>query len=95
MSIPDEFNKLCVWFHQDAWTHFATTEQVIDDAISHLTDLERKVVRDYLDELLSGKLNEKELQRIWRASKAGISISSGQEGDSSSFLRRIRLALGD
>jgi hypothetical protein len=95
MPVPDEFNRLCVWFHQDAWAHFATTEQVIADAISNLNDSQRKVVRAYLDELLSGKYTEEELQCIWRTTSAGVSISSGQEGDSARFLRMVRSAIGD
>jgi hypothetical protein len=95
MLIPDEFNRLCAWFHQDAWTHFETTEQVIADAVSHLSDNQRKVVRAYLDELLSGKHTEEELQHIWRATSAGIAISSGREGDSARFLLIVRAAIGD
>jgi hypothetical protein len=95
MPMPEEFAKLCVWFHQDMFTHFETAEQAIEHALGHLSVAQRDVVSAYLDQLLSGKYNEEELQRVWRASGAGVSITTGREGDSARFLRRIRSVIDD
>jgi len=92
MQTPEEFVKLCGWFHQDClWGH-ETGEQVIEEALTsaNLSVEQRNVVRAFIDELVSGKYDDEELHRIWRKSGARISITSGREGDSATFLRMIR-----
>jgi len=95
MQTPEEFVKLCGWFHQDCLYGHETGEQVIEESLSsaNLSVAQRNVVRDYIDELVSGKYNDEELHRIWRKSGAGISITSGREGDSAIFLRMVRSAI--
>ncbi|ARN82169.1 hypothetical protein DSM21852_15530 [Methylocystis bryophila] len=93
--MPKEFVELCIWFQPGVTRGHETAEQVIDDALSNanLSVPKLNVVSAYLSELLSGKYNDEELHRIWRTAGAGVSITSGQEGDSARFLRKIRSAI--
>jgi len=93
--VPKEFTALCIWFHQDCGYGHETVEQVIEDAVSNaeLSATQRGVVIAYLDELLSGKYKDAELERIWRKSGAGVSILTDREGNAADFLREIRSAI--
>jgi hypothetical protein len=95
--IPKEFVELCIWFQPGLIGGHETAEQVIEDALSiaKLSVAQRNVVRAYLDELLSGKYNDEELERIWRKSGAGVSILTDREGNAANFLRRIRSVIDD
>jgi len=95
MQISDEFAKLCAWFDQDCDYGHETMEQIIEAALSNanLSVAQRNVVRAYLDDLLSGKYNDQQLERIWRKSGAGVSILTDQEGNPANFLRMIRSAI--
>lgn len=92
MQTPKEFVTLCRWFHQDwLWGH-ETGEQAIEAAISNanLSVAQLNMVSAYLDELLSGKYNDEELERIWRKSGAEVSILTEEEGNAAGALRLIQ-----
>jgi len=92
MQTPQEFVTLSRWFHQDFdWGH-ETGEQAVEAAISNanLSVAQLNVVSAYLDELLSGKYNDEELERIWRKAGAEISILTEEEGNAAGFFRGLR-----
>lgn len=95
MQIPEEFIKLCRWFHQDCDYGLDTDEHVIEEAIlsANLSPAQRSVVKAYIDELVSSNYSDEQLERIWRKSGAGVSILTDQEGNPAAFLRMIRSAI--
>ena len=97
MQTPEEFVKLCQWFHQDCDYGLETDEQIIEEALlsANLSLAQRGVVKSYIDELVSGRYSDEELERIWRKSGAGVSILTDQAGNPGEFLRMIQSAIKD
>lgn len=93
MNIPDEFKFLCRSFYQGVEEVYASTQEIVDDAVATLTPEQKIVVKDYLDELTSGKYDEQQLWDIWEEAGAGFRITTGEKGQSAKFLGRIRAAI--
>lgn len=93
MQIPEEFREMCIRFYQGVTEDFDANGELINYAISDLNGAQRKVVRDDLDELMSGRYSEEQIEAIWRAAGAEIRISRGEKGDSARFLGEIHRAL--
>lgn len=72
MVVPPAFNKLCRCFHQDIGDDRPSPEEWIDFAKRHLDENEKLIVIRFLNELLNGRHDGAELQRIWFASSADI-----------------------
>jgi hypothetical protein len=65
MIIPDEFRALARSFYQGSDSGFASIEEWVASAIASLVPQQKKVVRVFLSELLSGKHSDVELERMW------------------------------
>ena len=91
--IPDDFKFLCKSFYQGVEEIYPDAEQIVRAAVATLTDKQKLVVKDYLDELVSGKYDERQLWDIWEQAGAGFRITAGEKGQSAKFLNRIRTAL--
>lgn len=76
---PDAFKAVCSMFHQDALRNFTTWENVIAPAIGTLDRSQMIVVKDYLNELLTGKYGVDELTDLWNRTPAQITIFNGSD----------------
>jgi hypothetical protein len=95
-TIPDAFYEISNTFHQDTHLIYKTLDEAIRASIKYLTQEERQIAKNYLDELLSGKYNDEQLAAIWEktdAGSGGFGITRGNEGDAAGFLSLIRAAL--
>jgi hypothetical protein len=90
MHIPEEFVTFTAFFHQDFDLMFPDGNGLIEDAINHTSPEQRNVIKEYLDDLLSGKYSETELRHIWKTTRAEISPFRGNEGSCADFLKLIR-----
>jgi hypothetical protein len=88
--VPNEFEKLCQWFHQDWHLTNPSPEHMVRSALATLSEKERIVVRSFLDELLSGRHDVEELQRIWWETPADIYFPGG---DIVKFLQFVRTSI--
>jgi hypothetical protein len=94
MVIPDVFKDLCRLFHQDVMLIYSAPEQMIASALEQmrvlgqLNDERKRVLRQFLDELLSGRHTPAEIQQIWRETPADITFSKGER--LLAFLQLIR-----
>lgn len=88
-TIPDDFKFLCRSFYQSVEEVYSSTDGLIKDAVATLNESQRQVVRDYLDELMSGKYTEEQLWRLWHDAGARIRIT-GVPGESARFLGMIK-----
>jgi hypothetical protein len=70
--IPDEFNEFCRHFHQDVTRIYSTPEPMIAAALSSMNEQQKNVVRQFLDELLSGRHTSAEIKGVWRRTPADI-----------------------
>src|SRR6266498_2159577 len=76
-AMPEEFRNMCMMFHQDILLNFTSWEDVIASAIATLDRAQMIVVKNYLDELVSGKYNKDELTALWNSTPAAITIFDG------------------
>jgi hypothetical protein len=94
MVIPEVFKDLCRLFHQDVILIYSVPEQMIADSLEqmrdggHLNDERKRVLRQFLDELLSGRHTHAEILQIWEETPADIAFSKGER--LLAFLRLIR-----
>jgi hypothetical protein len=66
IKIPEEFQYLATCFYQNSVEEHATVEEWISSTVRNfLSAHERKVVKQFLDELLSATHSDDKLKRIW------------------------------
>jgi hypothetical protein len=96
MVIPDVFKDLCRLFHQDVILIYSAPEQMIADSLEQmrdggqLNDHRKRVLRQFLNELLSGHHTHAEILQIWEETQADITFSKGEP-----LLRFLRLIRDD
>jgi hypothetical protein len=88
MLIPDDFNKICRNFHQDVHLEFSSPEEMIRSAADELDGKQSNAVKSFLDELLSGRYDDDELQKMWFNTAADIYFP--EPGELRAFLKRMR-----
>lgn len=91
MIAPSDFKTFCQQFHQDIGLIFSTTENMIASAVSSLSKEQRKIILNFLDELLSGKYDPIEIDSVWWDSGADVYFSKSE--DLIAFLRQVRETL--
>lgn len=89
-TIPPEFNKIVREYFPGVEEIHSSDEDLLDEVLGTLTDSERAIARDYLDELLTGKYSEEDLRTLWRASQARLLPFWGEEGSCTEFLQFMR-----
>jgi len=65
IAVPPAFVRLCEMVHQDIEFEYATPEEMIVDLIGQLNNAERVELRDFFDELLSGRYSTAEIKGVW------------------------------
>ena len=91
--IPDEFKEFCRHFHQDVMLMHSTSEQMIAAAVRSMTEVQKHVVQQFLDELLSGRRTSAEIKGVWRRTPADISFARAR--DVVTFLQLVRDVMGN
>ncbi|SRR6266446_2870827 len=98
MVIPDAFKDLCSYFHQDVFLVHSTPEEMIASALEQmrflgqLNDERKGVLRQFLDELLSGRHTSAEIRQMWWETPAEIYFPKDEV--LLAFLQSIRDAMG-
>jgi hypothetical protein len=79
MLIPVAFKKLCRYFHQDIMLIYSSPKAAIEgaivDALAAMTNEERVIVQDFVNELLNGRYTEEELETVWSRTPADFDFS--------------------
>lgn len=65
MLVPDAFWNMCCWFDLELEEDIPVDSDDISYAIRHLSAEEKRIVRDFLAELLTGDPSDKELEAVW------------------------------
>lgn len=83
-EIPEEFRLLCVLFDEGSSHNLTTCEARIEFALSELSPNQLIVVKDYLDELLSGNYTARQLTDLWESTPTagGVTFWGESEKDS-------------
>lgn len=88
MTVPDEFKIACRRIFQDAFEVFPSIEEIIRFALAPLDDKQSQGLKAFLDELLSGRHDGEELQRIWWEGDADLYFPDAEH--LMMFLRTMR-----
>jgi hypothetical protein len=88
--IPEEFNMIVGSYVSGIEGIVSSEEEFFDMMLDPMTIAQRKVVKDYLDELLGGKYAEDDLRVMWRASEARLLPFWGDEGSCAECLETMR-----
>ncbi|MFL6951537.1 MAG: hypothetical protein ACJ8FU_25370, partial [Xanthobacteraceae bacterium] len=89
MRVPKEFDQFCRYFleHQafaDLYDH--SYEKLIEDAVASLNRQQALVVKQFLNELLSGRYSGADLVGIWRRTPAQMNL-----GDAKGTVARLKM----
>jgi hypothetical protein len=63
---------------------------LIEDAIANTPKKDLAIIKQFLEELNSGRYDEAQLRSIWRETKAEISPFRGEEGSCTEFLKELQ-----
>jgi hypothetical protein len=85
-----EFLTMTGAFVQGSDEIYSSVEEMVDSGWHCLTKKQHRIVKAYLDDLLSGKYSEEELRELWLASNASVNPFRGSEGSCSEFLELMR-----
>jgi len=87
MRVPDEFNQMCLGFHQDTFRRL-TRDEAIKHALGFIDEKQAEVVKRFLDKLLSGRYTAAEMKGVLRRSPAQVRFRNAKACHA--FLKRIR-----
>jgi hypothetical protein len=90
---PDEFKDFCRHFHQDVTRIYSTPEQMIAAALRSMNEEQKHVVRQFLDELLSGRHSSAEIKGVLRRTPADIYFPKAR--GAVAFLQLVRDVMGN
>jgi hypothetical protein len=78
MQIPEEFYDFCLYLHQDSFDVYGTDPKgIAAGAMRHMSKAQKQTLAAFLDELLSGKYSNEQLDEIYRGTDAEIGFRSG------------------
>jgi hypothetical protein len=73
MRVADEFNQMCLGFHQD--TFRLTRDEAIRHALGFIDEKQAGVVKQFLDMLLSDRYTAAEMKGVLRRKSASQSLA--------------------
>jgi hypothetical protein len=86
LTVPDEFKKVCRNLVQGL--EVSSREELMQVALLGIEPQERPVIKEFLDQLLSGKYSGEELKEFWWSMPADIVFHDGN--DAVTFLTMVR-----
>ena len=91
MEVPYEVEQLIKGFYPGSAREYATREEWIAGHVALTNDRQKEVIRRFLDELLSGRYSDEEIQKVWQMQYPSYDFSAGGHRV---FFTMIREALG-
>ena len=70
IRVPDEFNELCLQFQLARLDYRGSGHRMIASALSRMGDEKKKVIRDFLGDLLSGNHDSATIEAVWNGTPA-------------------------
>jgi len=92
IDIPYEFEQFVKGFYPSSTDGITTLEQWIQENLGFFDQRSRDVIRQFLDELLSGRHTDREIEEDWRRQYPSHDF---RDGGHRPFLTRVRDLLGD
>jgi hypothetical protein len=78
ITVPIEFNHLTQWFYQGSLEEMSSPETWVASALAHLDKKQQRIVKRFLDELLSADYSDTELQEFWSSTATDYYLDDGQ-----------------
>jgi hypothetical protein len=92
IDIPYEFEEFVKFFYPGTSDNIAGIDEWIEQNPIFRRPHARDVIRTFLDELLSGRHSDQEIEEVWKLQSPSYDFS---EGGHRIFLTRVRELLGD
>jgi hypothetical protein len=86
--VPREFGDLCKQFQLAALSYHGSPEKMISSAVLHLVEHKKKIIREFLSDLLGGNYANEQIASVW--ANTGSDFFFRSHGDLISFLRLIQ-----
>jgi hypothetical protein len=93
MSEPREFQDFCRRFHQDAFRIAPGLPEAIAAALKSFDDRQRKVLKDFLFDLINSDNSGTKLKSLWRKNNSDFFLR-GAKG-ATGFFREVLRQLTD
>jgi hypothetical protein len=93
MNEPREFQEFCRRFHQDAFRIVPGVPASIAAALKSLDDRQRKVLKDFLFDLIEKDSSGTEMKRLWKKNNSDFYLK-GAKG-AAMFFREVLNQLTD
>ena len=77
MDAPYKVEQLIKGFYPGSADDHATIEGWIAAHVAKTTDGQKEVIRWFLDELLSGRYSDEEIQKVWQMQYPSYDFSAG------------------
>jgi hypothetical protein len=94
IPIPPEFKELCLQFQLASLSYFGSPERMIASTLTKFGDQKRKVIKEFLSDLLSAKYDKEEISDVWHSTGSDFFFSNNEQLTShqqlTSFLRLIQ-----
>lgn len=91
MDVPEEFHQLAGLFYPHSHEEYFSEKEWIAGTLAGFRGEDKKVIKAFLDELLSGRYSDAELERIWKSTSPTYGF---RPGGHRIFLTKIRDAIG-
>lgn len=91
MDVPEEFHQLCISFYPHSHEEYASEDEWIAGTVAYFRGEEKQVLKTFLDELLSGRYSDAEIERAWNRTSPTYNFGPGGHRI---FLTRCRELLG-
>jgi len=79
MQVPSSLEVVARQFHQDVALFYSSAESMINDAVQSISLEQRKELRTFLEELLSGRHSVDEIVKVWDRTPSAITFRSSQD----------------
>lgn len=77
MDAPGPFHRFSAFFYQRGYEDFASIDEWIAHNFNVLPAQERTVLKQFLDELLTGRYSDQELADIWGSTNPDLDFQLG------------------
>lgn len=77
MDIPYDVQQLFTLFYPGSRDEFSTRGEWIESVVGSFKGERKKIIRSFLDELLSGRYSDVEIAQIWRSVSPSYDFSDG------------------
>jgi hypothetical protein len=86
--VAPEFKELCLQFQFASLSYFGSPERMIASTLTKFGDQKRKVIKEFVSDLLSEKYDKEEISGVWHSTGSDFSFPNHEQ--LTSFLRLIQ-----